>query len=331
VPVVVGVALVAGGTAAAVAAAGSAHHRHTAAPTSTTTVPTTTAPITPSRPAPGSSTHSPPARSTPPAHPSSTAATGAPVHVSLLESDGQTYGIGMPIVARFTRKVTDPKAFEQAATVTLNGRPADGAWYWENSGASGYAVEAHYRLDRFWPAHSSVKVDLPVAGRSAGPGLVYDDNLTLAIAIGAAHVSTVNADTLRMTVTSDGKLQRTLDVSLGKADTPTYRGTKVVMEFDRIQDMEGTPVPWSVRLTNSGEFVHAAPWNSQIGQASLSHGCTNLSTADAQWFYGFSQLGDVVQYPNAPGQTDQVWDGLGDWNVSWAAWQAGGLFGGSGN
>jgi lipoprotein-anchoring transpeptidase ErfK/SrfK len=328
VPAVVGVAVVAVGTVAAVAAVGTTHHHRAAAPA--TAAPATAArpsqaPPTPS-PQPSTSTRSPS-----PTRPPSTRATGAPVHVSLLESDGQTYGIGMPIVARFTRKVTDPKPFEQAASVLVNGQPADGAWFWENSGASGYAVEAHYRLAGYWPAHSSIKLNLPVDGVSAGAGLVYDDSLTLSIGIGAAHISTVDADTKRMTVTSDGKAERTLDVSLGKASTPTYRGTKVVMEFDRVQDMEGTPVPWSVRLTNSGEFVHAAPWNSQIGQANLSHGCTNLSTADAQWFYGFSRLGDIVQYPNAPGRTAQVWDGLGDWNVSWSTWQAGGLFAGSGN
>jgi len=324
--VVVGVAVVAGGTVVAVAAVGPTHHHHAAA--APTSAPVTTAPATraPTSPSPQPSKRRPPST-----RPPATPATGAPVHVSLLESDGQTYGIGMPIVARFTRQVTDPKPFEQAATVLVNGQPADGAWFWENSGASGYAVEAHYRLAKYWPAHSSIRLDLPVDGVSAGPGLVYDDSLTLSIGIGAAHISTVNADTKRMTVTSDGKVERTLGVSLGKATTPTYQGTKVVMEFDRVQDMEGTPVPWSVRLTDSGEFVHAAPWNSEIGQANLSHGCTNLSTADAQWFYGFSQLGDIVQYPNAPGPTAQVWDGLGDWNVSWATWQAGGLFAGSGN
>jgi lipoprotein-anchoring transpeptidase ErfK/SrfK len=260
-------------------------------------------------------------------------ATGSPVHVhaSLLESDGQTYGVGMPIVVRFSRSVTDPEPFERAATVRVDGRPAAGAWYWEKSSLPGYAVEAHYRLARYWPAHADIAVDLPVAGRSAGPGLVYDDNLTLSIATGAAHVSTVDAATKRMTVTSDGRVVRTLGVSLGKASTPTYQGTKVLMEFDRIENMNGTPVPWSVRLTDSGEFVHAAPWNSRIGQANLSHGCTNLSPADAEWFYRFSLLGDVVVYPDAPGPTARVWDGLGDWNVSWATWSAGGLRAGAKN
>ncbi len=252
---------------------------------------------------------------------------GDPVHANLLESDGQTYGIGMPLVMRFTRAVTDATAFEHAVQVTIDGHPASGAWFWERSGANGFAVEAHYRPRTFWPAHSHIQLDAPINGLSAGKGLVYDDSLTLSIDIGAAHISTVDASNSdpHMTVTSDGHVVRPLPVSLGKAATPTYRGTKVVMEFDRVEQMGTASVPWSVRLTNSGEFVHAAPWNGQIGQANLSHGCTNLSTADAQWFYQFSQLGDVVQYPNAPGPTMTSWDGLGDWNVPWSTWQAGGL------
>lgn len=88
--------------------------------------------------------------------------------------------------------------------------------------------------------------------------------------------------------------------------------------------MGGTEVPWSVRLTNSGEFVHAAPWNTEIGQANLSHGCTNLSVADPKWFYNFSRLGDGVQYPNAAGALMRATHGFGDWNVPWPQWRLGG-------
>ena len=52
-------------------------------------------------------------RSTVATSPSATASTassaaGSPVHVSLLESDGGTYGVGMPIVAYFSQNITDP-------------------------------------------------------------------------------------------------------------------------------------------------------------------------------------------------------------------------------
>lgn len=248
------------------------------------------------------------------------------VHATLMQSDQQTYGVGMPIVMRFTKRVTDAAAFQRTATVTVNGRPAAGAWYFEPSQVAGFVLEAHYRTEHFWPAHSHIELAAPLKHVSAGTGRAFDDDLTLSINIGAEHISTVDAGSHpHMTVRSDDRVERTLEASLGAADHPTYQGIKVVQEFDRIENMSGTPVPWSVRVTNSGEFVHAAPWNSQLGRANLSHGCTNLSTADARWFFRFSRLGDVVEYPNAPGGLMRPDDGLGDWNVPWSQWRSGGL------
>ncbi|HEY3715574.1 MAG TPA: L,D-transpeptidase [Jatrophihabitantaceae bacterium] len=258
-----------------------------------------------------------------------------PVHVSLFQGDGQTYGIGMPLIAQFSKKVTDAHAFNKAVTVKVNGQPVQGAWFWVASNA-GYAMEAHYRPQQYWPARSKIEMDMPLKGISAGKGLAFDDSLTLQINIGAAHVSTVDGTNERMTVTSDGTQVKQFPVSLGKASTPTYLGKKIVMAKKNPQLMVSAPgesnpyslkVPWSVRLTNSGEFVHAAAWNSgNIGSRSTSHGCTNLTVADAQWFYNFSQIGDVVTYTNTgTSNTMPSWDGFGDWNVSWADWQDGNL------
>jgi lipoprotein-anchoring transpeptidase ErfK/SrfK len=259
----------------------------------------------------------------------------APVHVSLFEGDGQTYGIGMPIIAQFSKKVTNAHPFDNAVKVTVNGQPANGAWFWVNSN-SGYAMEAHYRPEQFWPAHAKIEMTMPLKGLSAGRGLAYDDSLTLSMNIGAAHVSTVDGGSEQMRVTSDGQTVKTFPVSLGKASTPTYLGTKVVMAKKNPQHMVSAPgeanpysleVPWSVRVTNSGEFVHAASWNGgNIGLRSTSHGCTNLNVGDAQWFYNFSMIGDVVTYTNT-GTSNVMpsWDGFGDWNVPWSQWQAGNL------
>ncbi len=262
-------------------------------------------------------------------------ASGKPVHVRLYESDGSTYGIGMPIIAYLSATITDGKAFAKATKVTVNGAPVTGAWYFEKSGVyPGYPVEAHYRPQDYWPAHASIHLDLPVQGLSAGTGLVFDDSLTLDMSTGPANISKVDGATERMVVTSDGKQVFSFPVSLGKASTPTFSGVKVVMEKARLQRMVGTTpgdtydeqVPWSVRLTNSGEFVHAASWNGgNIGQRSTSHGCTNLNEADAQQYFNFAQVGDVLVYTNTGGPTMPVWDGYGAWNVDWATWQAGGL------
>jgi prepilin-type processing-associated H-X9-DG protein len=229
----------------------------------------------------------------------------APVHVSLLESDGATYGVGMPIIAWFNRAPTDLAAFDKAVTVTVNGRPAGGAWFWEKFGHAGAAVEAHYRPQHYWPAHAKIRMDAPLTGATPGSGLAYDDSLTLSVSTGAANIAMVDGHTERMTVTSDGKKVFSFPVSLGAADHPTYGGTKIVMEKDRVEEMKSSPgepfydlnVPWSVLLTNSGEFVHSASWNGgNIGVRSTSHGCTNLNVNAAEQYFRFAQVGDVFTH-----------------------------------
>src|ERR1700753_2802336 len=241
--------------------------------------------------------------------PSTSVPTGKPVHVRLFEGDGSTWGVGMPIIAYLSAKITDAHAFVAATTVTVNGAPAQGGWFFEKSAIySGYPLEAHYRTQNYWPAHASIHLDLATKGQPAGTGLVFDNSLTLDMSTGAANISKIDGHRERMIVTSDGKQVFSFPVSLGNASTPTFSGTKVVMEKDKIQRMTGPgydlQVPWSVRITNSGEFVHAASWNGgNIGQRSTSHGCTNLNVSDAQHFYAFTQVGDVTEYTHTGGPT----------------------------
>lgn len=260
--------------------------------------------------------------------------TGAPVHIRLYQSDDRTYGIGMPIIAYLSKGITDGKPFAAATTVKVNGRKVDGAWFFQKSAIyPDYPLEAHYRTEKFWPAHATISVDIPTQGISAGKNLVFNDSLTLMIKTGAANITTVDGKTERLILTTDGRPKFNFPVSLGKATTPTFTGTKVVMERNRIKRMIGTTpgdlydlqVPWSVRITNSGEFIHAASWNGgNIGQRSTSNGCTNLNVTAAQEYFNFAQIGDVALYTNTGGGPMPVWDGYGDWNTPWATWRRGG-------
>lgn len=89
---------------------------------------------------------------------------GTPVHVSLYEGDGDTYGVAMPIIAYFSTPVTDASVLDQVTTVTVNGKSASGAWFFENSSQASQAMEAHYRTATYWPAHATIRLNLPVAG-----------------------------------------------------------------------------------------------------------------------------------------------------------------------
>lgn len=268
---------------------------------------------------------------------------GSPVNVASFLGDGQLVGVGMPIVLSFDRAPTDASAFVQAAKVTVDGKPIHGAWYWEKPYAD-QPVQAHFRPPKFWPANSTVRLELPIDGLSAGKGLVYTGGLSsVTFHTGDERVTHVNGATERAHVRVNGKIYRSMKASLGKSATPTHTGIKLVMQKgeyipgthkmrpDGAVRMQNTAhtydlmVDWSVRVTTSGEYLHAAPWNSKIGRVSTSDGCTNLSTADAKWFYHFSRIGDVVIHTNTGGTMVPVWDGFGDWNLPWSTWQQGGL------
>ncbi|MGH8963391.1 MAG: L,D-transpeptidase [Jatrophihabitantaceae bacterium] len=264
-----------------------------------------------------------------PDHPASTA--GA-VHVRLKFGDGAQVGVGMPVIAYFSRAITSAKSLAAATSVTVNGKPAHGAWYFERSAADpGYPIEGHLRLERFWPAHANIVVRMPIRGLSAGTGLAYDESLSVAFATGAATVATVSAARHQMLVTTDGRTVGTYPVSLGGPATPTERGTKVIMEKRpdialRGPGFDQPNVRYTQRLSYGGEYLLAAPWNTaNIGRSNSSNGSTDLRTSDARQLYRLFEVGDVVRYPDATGPSMQLGQGYGDWNVPWAQWLTGGL------
>jgi len=237
----------------------------------------------------------------------------------------------MPIVAFFDVAPTSAKAFNAATVVTVNGSPVQGNWYFETTARTGSVLEAHWRPETYWPGHAKIHMDLPIKGLSAGPGLAFDNDLTLDFSTGVAYVSTVDASTLQMTVSADGAPAGTYPVSLGAVATPTAHGVKVIMEKGLDISMRGPGyydphVKFTQRLTYGGEYLHSAPWNvANIGHRSTSNGCTNLLPADAEKLYNTFEIGDVFVYPNANGPAMTLPAGYGDWNVDWATWQTGGL------
>ena len=248
----------------------------------------------------------------------------------------------MPIIAYFSKQITSAATLTADTTVTANGTPVVGGWYFETSAAQpGYPIEGHWRPEKYWPANSQIHVDLPMKGKSAGTGLVYDDSLTLAFSIGAKHIVTVSNRKHELTVMNNGTKWGTFPVSLGASNTPTLRGTKVIMEKGLDISMTGPGyydphVKYTQRLTYGGEYLHAAPWNctdtaqgctgpaNNIGHANSSNGCTNLRPADAETLYHILRIGDIVTHPDADGPAMTMGAGYGDWNVSWAQWRTGG-------
>ncbi len=243
---------------------------------------------------------------------------------------GETVGVGMPIVVFFTADVSDRRAVQSRLGVTST-PPVEGAWHWFG------AREAHYRPRSYWPAGTKVTLHANIAGVWAGGGVWGGASRTVSFAIGASHVSLVNAQTHTMSVRDNGRVVRTFPVSTGRDQYPTASGVHLVLEktADKIMDSATVGIPrtspdgyyehvaWSTRISYSGEFVHAAPWSvASQGRRNVSHGCVNAGVADAKWFFGFSRRGDVVQVVGTPRRLEPG-NGFTDWNMSWAGWLAG--------
>ena len=244
---------------------------------------------------------------------------------------GMTVGVGMPIRVYFDNPVTDRKAVLARMKVTTS-VPTVGAWRWFS------ATEVHWRPKAYWKPGTKVALDTDLRGVSLGAGTYGSVNADrhIAFAIGASHVSIADAKTHRMKVWINGKLTKNFPASLGK-EVPgrfTHSGVHIVTDKNASMTMDSTtfglaldaggyrvPVKFATRISNGGEFVHSAPWSvAQQGKQNVSHGCVNLSPANAQWFYGISQPGDVVQVTGTPLPLTGKDTDIPDWTIPWSRW-----------
>lgn len=251
-------------------------------------------------------------------------------YASVAPLPGETVGVGMPVVVTFDLPVTDRAAMEQHMKVTT-APEQPGTWNWLSD------TVVHYRPKKYWQAGTTVDVNLDVNGVDAGGGIYGQEDRQVNFTVGDAHVYKVDMKTHQMKVFSNGELLRTLPITTGEQpDFTTRSGIKVIMEkFDAKRMNSETVgitgadaydidnVQWAMRVTNSGEFIHAAPWSvGSQGYANVSHGCTGMSTDNADWLYHMSVRGDVVEYTGTDRGIEQG-NGYDDWNYSWADYKAG--------
>jgi L,D-transpeptidase catalytic domain len=78
-----------------------------------------------------------------------------------------------------------------------------------------------------------------------------------------------------------------------------------------------------VRISNNGEFLHAATWSvAQQGRANVSHGCVNLSPANAAAVFDAVLPGDPVEIIGSSRQLAARDGDYYDWTIPWSAWTA---------
>nr|WP_238488590.1 Ig-like domain-containing protein [Actinoplanes flavus] len=250
------------------------------------------------------------------------------VRVTSFLGDGQTVGVGMPLIMKFGRAIPEKYRGEVERRMVVTATPAqEGTWRWISP------TEVHFRPQSYWKAGSKVFYDVKLKGVQLGDGWYGRSDLTVDLKIGREMILTVSNKTKKMTVKQDGKVIKTIPVSLGKPSTPSSSGTMVIMEkaahtvFDTTDEdpVNGykTPIDWAQRITYSGQFIHAAPWSEGVqGKRNVSHGCVNVSEALGEWLFQRTMMGDVI---TVSGTEDKLKNGNGwtDWNMSYAEYKKG--------
>ena len=227
---------------------------------------------------------------------------GEPVFAppSFNPANGSKAGAAKPIYINFARPIADRAMAEQAIHIS-SVPPVPGRFYWTSD------TQVRWRPQDFWPAGTVVNID---AGGTKSSFTVPEQ-----------LVATIDDATHQMTIVRNGKLEKTFPVSMGKPGHATPNGTYYVLEkfADIVMDSSTYGVPVNsaegykikvqdaVRIDNSGNFVHSAPWSvGDQGKRNVSHGCINLSPANAQWFYDNFGSGDPVVIKNSEGHLQQA-------------------------
>lgn len=246
------------------------------------------------------------------------------VAATISPSEG-TFGVGMPIVIEFPAAVKSRKAVEAALTIDASRDIGEASWFWPDSDT------VMFRPKKFWPARTKVTVRADLADVQIERG-TWGTNESATFKIGAEVIMEQSLTQYKLVYRRDGRKVETFPISGGKPGWETLNGVKIVHEAYEMKRMiNNAPgagydvmVPYAMRLTYSGEFMHAAPWNGNIGSANTSHGCTNMVYDDAVWMYNHTRFGDVFITKGGAAGSVTFGDGLGGvWDVPWKEWKAG--------
>ncbi|MGK2867055.1 MAG: L,D-transpeptidase [Mycobacterium sp.] len=223
--------------------------------------------------------------------------------------NGSIAGAAKPIYINFQRPIANRQMAQDAVHITSN-PPVPGRFYWVTD------TQLRWRPQDFWPKGAVVSID------AAGTKSTFT--------VPEQLVATIDDATKTMTVTRNGEVEKEFPVSMGKPGNDTKNGTYYVLEkfADMVMDSStyGVPVDSAdgyrtkvkdaVRIDNSGIFVHGAPWSvASQGETNVSHGCINLSPADAKWFFDNFGSGDAVVIKNTDGGLYDQPDGASDWQM----------------
>ncbi|WP_091556709.1 L,D-transpeptidase [Micromonospora pattaloongensis] len=241
---------------------------------------------------------------------------------TLYLGSGRTYGVAMPVTIGFEKGVPkQARAQVQRRLFVTTDPPQPGLWHWEKDGK-----QVYYRAPDFWRPGTKINVRAALGGLPMGDGSYGDVDHAESATIGNKVTLEIDNKTKLMSVYKDDKLARKIPVSMGKPSTPTSSGKMVIMEkhdyttFDTRGEPNGgyvVDVEDAQRLTWGGEFIHSAPWSvGDQGYVNVSHGCTNVSPANADWLMKVTHVGDLVTIKGTEVKLDPG-NGWTAWDMSW--------------
>lgn len=96
----------------------------------------------------------------------------------------------------------------------------------------------------------------------------------------------------------DGHLVHSSLMSSGREGHDTVRGDfHIYVKYESTRmtgpDYDLPNVPWTMYFYQ-GYGIHGAYWHNSFGRE-MSHGCVNLETSEAKWFYDFAPIGTLVR------------------------------------
>lgn len=114
---------------------------------------------------------------------------------------------------------------------------------------------------------------------------------------------TIDLPKQRLFAWEGGKILQEFKVSTGMRYTPTVRGSFKIRSKIEKQNMKGNYPPYepyflkdvpNVMFFYGAYAIHGTYWHNKFGSRA-SHGCVNLSVADAKWVYDWAQVGTRVE------------------------------------
>ncbi|WP_090474693.1 L,D-transpeptidase [Nakamurella panacisegetis] len=253
------------------------------------------------------------------------------ISASISPGDGDTVGIGAPILISLGTDIVDTvgrQNIEKAITVTTVPK-TEGSFAWIQHD-DGWGLD--WRPKSYWAPGTKVTVKADLYGVSYGGNLWGKEDLTSSFTIGRAEITKGDISTHRLKVYRDGKLVFDFPTSFGLESDPgrvTRGGTYIVMGKEYLHLMSNPAYHYfnfkayyAVRISNNGTFIHANDGTADIqGYENVTHGCANLTMTNAKAFYDQTLYGDPVEITNSSIPMSQSDGDIYDWSIPWSKWQ----------